>query len=94
MEKVIAFPKKEDPIDPHMTGEARCLSCKHIWQAVAPIGATWLECPSCMLMRGRFIYPIEHNEGLRWSCDCGNDLFFVTPDGIYCPNCGEWQSGY
>jgi hypothetical protein len=26
------------------------------------------------------------------TCDCGNQLFNITPDGHFCPNCGEYQS--
>lgn len=25
-------------------------------------------------------------------CNCGCELFFITPDGHLCPNCGIYQS--
>ena len=79
--------------NPHLEGAARCLDCKHEWAAVAPVGTRWMECPSCSLIRGRFIG--EHRrEGDHWHCTCANELFYVTPDGYYCPNCGEWASGF
>jgi predicted RNA-binding Zn-ribbon protein involved in translation (DUF1610 family) len=76
-----------------LSGTARCISCERQWEAVAPTGTVWLECPACGLLRGRFVYPCERPDP-HWICGCGNELFHMTPDGIYCPNCGEWQSGY
>lgn len=36
-------------------------------------------------------------EGTTWlecpQCGCGNFLFQVTPEGIYCPRCGVWAEG-
>jgi hypothetical protein len=26
--------------------------------------------------------------GEHWECKCGNALFFIRPQGVYCPNCG------
>lgn len=78
---------------PHNAGQARCLDCKHEWAAVCPVGTTWLECPACTLFRGRMIGQHER-DGPHWFCHCGNELFYVTPDGTYCPNCGEWQRGF
>jgi Zn finger protein HypA/HybF involved in hydrogenase expression len=79
-----------DEARPHLSGKARCLDCKHEWEAVAPLGATWLQCPGCSLFRGRFIGEILRDKLLHYTCNCGNDLFYVTLDGTYCPNCGEW----
>jgi hypothetical protein len=35
----------------------------------------------------------------RWLCNCGNDVFFVTPYGVVCPHCGcytkdPYEEGY
>lgn len=81
--------------EPHSRGKARCLNqdCKHEWQAVAPSGTTWMECPKCTLYRGRFIGQHEREEP-HWHCKCGNELFNVVKDGYYCPNCGAWQVGF
>lgn len=80
--------------NPHASGEAFCLDCKHTWAAVAPTGTIWLECPSCGLVRGRFKYQHESDTRPHWHCYCGNDLFFITADGCYCPNCGTWANGF
>jgi hypothetical protein len=36
--------------------------------------------------------------GVVWmqcsACLCGCQFFHITPDGVYCPNCGEWQRGF
>lgn len=66
------------------------MSCGHKWQAVAETLVDWLECPGCHLVKGRFKYPHEHSED-HWQCGCGNDLFHVTVNRAYCPNCGnQW----
>lgn len=78
---------------PHLSGTAVCLACKHEWVAVAPVGAVWMECPACSLERGRYRGPVQLDRD-HWRCHCGNDLFQATQDGMYCPNCGEWQHGF
>lgn len=85
--------KKEEDLE-HITGEAECIACKHRWVAVAPTGIDILECPACSLMKGYFKYPIDRKEELIWECSCGNTLFRIVPDGTYCPNCGNWQTGF
>lgn len=76
--------------EPHSSGLAVCLDCKHEWQAVAPADIQWLECPECGLVRGRFKFQFE-KDCKHLVCDCGNDLFHVTLEGTYCPNCGVWH---
>jgi hypothetical protein len=85
---ILAFPQKREPT---MTGEAICTCCDNTWQAVVPIGSTWLECPTCGVTAGRMRYPVVR-AGHHWTCPCGNDLFHVMPDRIYCPSCGIDQS--
>ena len=82
-----------DDFRPHLSGIARCLNCKHEHVAVAPVGTLWMECPECGLLRAIFKNAIQR-DGVHWNCGCGYDLFHITPDGIYCPNCGEWQNGF
>jgi Zn finger protein HypA/HybF involved in hydrogenase expression len=77
----------------HASGAARCLDCGHEWAAVAPTGTEWLQCPACSLVRGRFVFP-HLREVPHWHCACGNDLFQIVPAGVYCPNCGTWQTGW
>lgn len=87
---VVNLEQAREERKPHMTGPARCLDCKHEWVAVAPVGTIWMECPKCSLIRGRFVNQVER-DGDHWVCNCGNDLFYVTSDGAYCPNCGGWH---
>lgn len=87
---VVDLSAEREKRTPHSAGRARCLACKHEWVAVAPTGVTWMECPACLLERGRFVGQHEV-EGPHWFCPCGNNLYFATPEGLYCPNCGLWQ---
>lgn len=92
MGTIAAFPKKE-PLDPHIVGAAHCIACAHKWTSVAPVGSVWLECPNCKCDKGLMDQPCVR-ELPTWTCNCGNDLFHVTKDGYYCPNCGDWQTGF
>jgi Zn finger protein HypA/HybF involved in hydrogenase expression len=92
-DNVVDLAAKRAENTPHASGEARCLDCKYEYVAVAPLGVTWMECPKCSLMRSRFIFA-HTREGPYWECNCGNSLFHATKDGMYCPNCGEWQKGF
>lgn len=94
---VVQFKPKEPDV-PHVAGMAKCLDCRHEWSAVMPFeqktseaSLAWLECPSCHLNKGRFMERFDRDV-LRWNCTCGNDLFFVSPDGCFCPNCGDKQT--
>jgi hypothetical protein len=72
---------------PHLCGEARCLSCGNQWVAVAPVGTVELECGECGTMRGVWRQPIVPDDPL-WGCgNCGNDLWYATPSGMYCARC-------
>lgn len=86
---VVPLAKKER----HLTGICRCINCTHEWVGVIPEGDDlnmWLECPSCGCHKGRMKGRMEV-QAPHWHCNCGNDLFHVTPDWIYCPNCGREQ---
>jgi hypothetical protein len=62
---------------PHLSGEAVCLACKHKWVAVAPIGETCLECPSCGTYRGVFTgNPMGET---HFECRCGCSHFAILP---------------
>lgn len=84
--------KRRKP-DPHVTGPAVCLDCRHEWVGVAPDGTVWLACPKCTLVRGRFIGHVVIGGASHWTCNCGCDLFHVTKENFYCPNCGAVQNG-
>jgi Zn finger protein HypA/HybF involved in hydrogenase expression len=91
--EIIPLQQAKEEREPHLSGKARCLACKHEWIAVAPMGVTWLECPACSLERGRYVAQVK-KEVPHWHCDCGNNLFYVTENGYYCPNCGLDQTGF
>jgi predicted RNA-binding Zn-ribbon protein involved in translation (DUF1610 family) len=94
MGKLINLAEKKEEQLPHNSGKAFCLICKHEWIAVAPAGVVWMECPKCGSEKGIFKYACLREDDPHWTCHCGNDLFYVTPRGYYCPNCGEWQTGF
>lgn len=78
--------------DPHLIGEARCMACGHTEMTVAPVGVTLpMECGNCHTMKKVFIEVVLRNTE-HWTCACGNNLFYITKDGTYCPNCGAWQT--
>lgn len=87
MDNVITFPEKKEPT---VAGNAICYKCKHEFVCCCPLGTSIFECPSCSCISATFKYPVQRN-GEEWSCGCGNDLFRISKDGIYCPNCGDWQ---
>lgn len=91
MDNVIAFKQHEEK-DPHGVGEAFCMLCNHTWTAVAPIGTVQLECPECHTMKGHFKFEFSPSGGdLVRECTCGNQLFYLTPEGHMCANCGTYQ---
>lgn len=84
---VIDFAEEKLKRGPHVAGPCKCLECGHEWEAVRPLGdCWWLECPSCGLEKGRPIGPYLR-DAPHWLCNCGNDLFHITPNGAYCPHC-------
>lgn len=73
-------------------GKAFCIACGHQWTAVAPTGTTAFECPACGAMKGHWKFEFMPSAGQEVrECDCGNQLFYLTPDGHLCANCGIYQ---
>ncbi len=71
----------------HFSGEAKCLSCSHIWVVVSPITCKGgFECPECGMLKGEFIGNFIPK--VSFHCDCGNDLFCLSIDFFQCPACG------
>ena len=87
MSTVLPFEKREQ----HLSGAAFCMQCDSTWTAVAPVGTVELECPTCHTHKGLFKFPAQTAEPEIWTCKCDNQLFNVTPRGIFCPNCGVYQ---
>lgn len=86
-DNVIKFPA---PTGEHLQGPAKCLRCKHEWQVVAPTGNVGdFECPSCGCYTG-VITALVEPAGLRWQCECENQLFFLDNKGPpMCASCGK-----
>lgn len=90
---IIPFQRQPPANDEQMMrGEAFCIACDHTWQGVALTGTVHLECPSCRTMKGRFRFECMPGPGqLVSECACGNQLFYLTPDGHLCANCGVYR---
>lgn len=90
MSEPIDFAKAKLERSPHLVGKARCMACKHEWEAVAPSGTADLECPSCGLVRGQWIYPHTLDKGqLIFTCNtCGGTNFAIQRHRAFCVGCG------
>lgn len=77
----------------HGAGEAFCLACDHTWAAVAPTGTETLECPACKRVTGHWKFEFYPSAGQSVrQCNCGNQLFYLTPEGHLCASCGIYQA--
>jgi hypothetical protein len=81
----------EETGQPHGAGDAFCMGCSHTWAAVAPCGETTFECPACHAKKGHWVFEFTPPEDKIWTCNCGNQLFNITPRGTFCPNCGDYM---
>jgi ribosomal protein S27E len=73
MSNVVSFAAAKEERTPHWEGTAYCVGCQHEWQAVAPVGTMWIECPSCHLPKGTPKHPFGATQGdffLRCNCGC------------------------
>ena len=90
MGDIVSFPERADP---HLSGEAVCLSCRHKWVCVAPVGVWQLECPSCGCMKGIFRLPVgadRHESSFVCKCGCeAMTVYFRKGQTVIgCMNCG------
>jgi hypothetical protein len=93
--QILDFPQKEEEEDdgPWFSGRAKCMFCQHIWEALAPSGARYLECPSCGLLKGAWYAPFAPDLGqYLFRCNCGGEFFVLTPQAIMCANCASLVS--
>lgn len=91
-------PKTAQQDSAHLSGEARCLACKHEWAAVVETRGSEgyagdLECPACGAHRGQFKWPFRGPEAEEvWTCTpCDGQLFMITREGTRCVGCGRHQ---
>lgn len=96
MADALPFPKQETT--GYVSGAAKCLACKHEWVAVVEgvLGEGYpgaLECPSCGLRRGQYIWPFQGPPDEEvWACNCGGTVFMITRPGTRCVGCGRHQT--
>ena len=69
-----------------------CFACGAIYEKPTLTPTEWGPCPSCGLKALATHTPAQPMSPAL-HCDCGNALFNVTPDGVFCPRCGEYQQG-
>ena len=92
MGRVLEFRQKEETKE-QLRGPARCLGCGHTWEAVSPVGVyTDLECQNCSTDKG--IREGLMAPGTRFVCNCGNDVYYILPDGCLCIQCGVLAKGF
>lgn len=89
---IVSFERTRADRSPHLSGRARCLHCGHEWVAVAPVGTTILECPSCRLCKGAYQGLVAPSSSHVWICSCKCDTFWLTPEGAFCQLCGDIQN--
>lgn len=94
MGEVVAFREKSDP---HCSGPAVCLGCRHKWAAVAPVGTWLLECPSCGTLKGVYEGLCQAQPGdLAFACNCGCKALTAYKRGalfhLICMKCGVDQT--
>lgn len=77
--KVVSLADERLARQPHLTGDAKCLSCGHEWVAVAPVGSYEFECPECKAVRGVWDGFISVPPNRMWyvcnNCDCPHFTF-------------------
>lgn len=93
MTDVVDFAARRLERHPHRSGLARCLNCGHVWTAVAPVGATQLDCPSCSTSQGVYA-GLAQTEEPQFRCRCLEFVFFLDARGAYCAHCGTRPEGY
>lgn len=89
----------EEPKDPHLCGEAFCLSCAKTWTAVTPTGspvnvpdeeALGLECPACGSEKGVLRRFVMYEDVKIWHCQqCRGVLWslILAKGDVPCVSC-------
>lgn len=74
---------------PSMSGDCKCMHCGNEWGAIVPVGTVCgLECSAC----GRFtgVMKYEASPETTFVCNCGCDLFRISPHSTICYSCGSF----
>lgn len=71
-----------------LSGTMLCTVCKYEWDGVCPAGRKdGMDCPLCGVAKAVLKFPVVPQS--YWMCGCGGELFYITPDGVCCRECGE-----
>lgn len=89
---VVSLAERRQEDTPHVSGFAQCLTCKHEWTQVAPVGTVQVDCPECKGHKGIFKYIAWPADTEVWNCACGCNIFMATRQGVYCVHCGIIQN--
>jgi Zn finger protein HypA/HybF involved in hydrogenase expression len=65
----------------------RCIDCQHEFTVAQEVGQMWYDCPSCKAHKGHLVFDYVR-PGPHIKCECGNTMFRVSMEAVYCPNCG------
>lgn len=92
---VVSLAAEREARQPHWEGTVHCVGCQHEWEAVAPIGTMWLDCPACHLPKGTPKHPFGPSVG-DWALVCtgcgGEALTAYKRKGfmrVRCMGCGS-----
>ena len=92
---VISLEEKRREREPHSHGTAKCMNCKHEWEAVVPTGTHVLDCPQCESHRGMWKYPFAAPVGSAYlscaNCDSEHLYTYIMQGARYvrCASCGS-----
>ena len=96
----IKMPKPSEPEQPKPPAEPEgdiavghflCMRCKHEWVGERDNDnqLDGFTCPSCELTTGVVRGLHYYSDEKHWTCRCGNYMFHITRERVYCPNCGR-----
>lgn len=90
MGDVIGFDKAKGKDSTWLSGPAICTGCHHEWAAVLEVKHQMdpevMECPNCRRFFG--VMKGVKAPDTMFRCNCGSNLFYLTPDGHQCRSCG------
>lgn len=71
-----------------LSGPVLCTACRHEWVGVFPEESRdVVECPECGRCKGVLKFPVVPE--VAYVCNsCDGVLFYITPEGCTCRECG------
>lgn len=85
MSDIISFEERWLERTEHTRGKVKCLNCKDEWNVIASVGACEFNCQKCNTMTG--VYCTTISPETVFECECGNDLYYIAPEGMFCAKC-------